>query len=508
MVRYSYHYLISLVVCMCIWSSCTQRPFKKSNDMNPGIRVDSSLYWSYNGEKTLLLGAFNHGHNPFVDGSVLDTNLVDDMDVIISQIQEMVNAGGNTIRCVLDPGSAAYAGIEAFERDNDGQYDLTLPAGPYWDRLTAFVAAAENRDVVVEVEIWDRFDWYGDNWFSSPFNPINNLNYSIKESGLNDAYPRHIIYRKHPMAKCIPGHPAYIAADVTRKAQFDVIRRYQEIFVKKVLSCTLPYQNVIYNMNNETSEHFSWGEYWIHFTREAAKQAGASIVCTNMVDDAFNVPGSKNINHQLANPEIYDYIDISQLNSRLQDEMHWKKIKWISDQARSKGFLLHMTKLYGSDERPEGPWEGWKPGDTDNAIEEWWRSLLAGVAGVRFHRPTAGIGLCDKSKSCIMATRKVEEKVRFWEVAPRQELLSDRQEDEAYLAANPGKAYLLYFTQQGSGSVGLDLEGFQGREFELTWVNINTGEWGPESIVSGGEIVPVNRPDNEAHWVAALCRAV
>ncbi len=505
-VRYNYHYLISLVVCMCMWSSCTQRPIKKSHDMYPGIRVDSSLYWSYHGEKTLLLGAFNHGHNPFIDGSELDTNPVDDMDEIIAQIQEMVNAGGNTLRCVLDPGSAAHAGIEAYERGNDGLYDLTQPAGPYWDRLTAFIAAAAKRDVIVELEIWDRFDWYGDNWLSSPFNPENNSNYNKKESGLDASYPRHVIYRKHPMGKGVPGNPVYVAAPDLRKEQYDLVRCYQEIFVKKVLTCTFSYPNVIYNMNNETSEHYSWGEHWIQFIKAEANQAGATVVCTNMADDAFDVPDSKNINHQLAHPEIYDYIDISQANSRLWDELHWEKIKWLTDQARSRGFLLHMTKLYGSDAHEGGPWKGWKPGDTDNAVEEWWRSLVAGVAGVRFHRPTAGIGLCDKSKSCIMATRKVEEKVRFWEVAPKQDLLSERQEDEAYVAANPGDAYILYFTQQGGGSVGLNLEAFEGRNFELTWININTGEWGPESLVTGGEIVPLNRPDDEAHWVVTICR--
>lgn len=506
MIKYGSFLLFVLVGCLGICISCGQHPLSRSQQTQQGIRVDSSLYWNYNGKKTLLLGAFNHGHNPFVDGSVPDTSLVDDMEEIIAQIQEMVDAGGNTLRCVLDPGSAAYAGIEAYERTVDGRYDLNQPAGPYWERLTAFIAAAAERDVVVELEIWDRFDWFGDNWASNPFNPVNNANYSKEASGLDHSYQRNMIYSKHPMAKGVPGHPVYMSASVERKAQFDVVRSYQEIYVKKILSCALPFPNVIYNMNNETSEHYAWPEYWLQFVKKEAQQSGASIVCTNMVDDAFKVPDSKSIDHQLAHPEVYDYLDVSQVNSRYRDEVHWNKIKWLSDQARSRGFLLHMTKLYGSDDREGGPWNGWKPGDTDNAIEEWWRNLIAGVAGVRFHRPTSGIGLCDRSKACIRATRKVEEKIRFWEVAPRQDLLSLRAEDEAYLAADPGEAYILYFTQQGGGSVGLNLEAFAGRQYELSWINIDSGEWGPESRVSGGGIVTVTRPDPGAHWVATLCR--
>ncbi|MDA3833589.1 MAG: hypothetical protein PF495_09345 [Spirochaetales bacterium] len=496
----------ALMLSLCICSSCRQLTLNKSHEIKQGIRVDSSLYWNYNGETTLLLGAFNHGHNPFIDGSELDTSLVDDMDEIICQIREMVDAGGNTLRCVLDPGSAAYAGIEAYKRDGDGLYDLTQPAGPYWDRLQAFIAEAEKWDVIVELEIWDRFDWHGNNWLSSPFNPVNNANYNEKESGLDDSYQRHTIYRKHPMAKGVPGNPVYMSAPGSRKAQYDTVRHYQEIYIKKVLSCTFPFRNVIYNMNNETSEHYSWAEYWLRFVRAEAEQSDISVVCTNMLDDAFNVPDSKNVDYQLAHPEIYDYLDVSQVNSRLRDELHWDKIIWLSEQARSRGFLLHMTKLYGSDERLEGPWKGWKPGDTDNAIEEWWRSLIAGVAGVRFHRPTAGIGLCDISKACIRATRKVEEKVRFWDVMPRQDLLSERQEDEAYLAANPGEAYILYFTQKGGGSVVLNLEEVEGQDYELTWININSGDRGPDALVSGGGRVLIHRPDDSAHWVAIICR--
>ena len=76
-----------------------------------------------------------------------------------------------------------------------------------------------------------------------------------------------------------------------------------------------------------------------------------------------------------------------------------------------------MTKIYGNDLALNGkPWSRFKPGDTDNGIEEWWRNLLAGVAGVRFHRPTAGIGLYAEAKNCIAATRKVETRVKFWDV--------------------------------------------------------------------------------------------
>ena len=64
----------------------------------------------------LLLGAWNHGHNPFIDH---DTD--DDRDKqgvsTVAQITEAMDAlraaGGNLLRCVLDPGMAA--GVQGFD---------------------------------------------------------------------------------------------------------------------------------------------------------------------------------------------------------------------------------------------------------------------------------------------------------------------------------------------------------------------------------------------------------
>ncbi len=205
----------------------------------------------------------------------------------------------------------------------------------------------------------------------------------------------------------------------------------------------------------------------------------------------------------------YDYVDVSQVNSRHGDEEHWNKVKWLVEAAKKTDppYLLHIAKIYGNDIALDGePWSRWKPGDTDNAIEEWWRDLLAGVAGVRFHRPTAGIGLCDKTKNCIKATRKVETKVTFWDVEPRLDLLENRQSDETYLAANPGKAYILYFTKNGGGSVGLKLDKYPDTTFDLCWGNIGTGDWGATKTLSGGSTITINRPDDPAHWFATIVR--
>jgi hypothetical protein len=262
-------------------------------------------------------------------------------------------------------------------------------------------------------------------------------------------------------------------------------------------------------MNNETHEDPAWGKYWMKFIKRKARAQGKDVPTTDMFDDVYRAQSSRGLTHQLANRDEYDYLDVSQANSRHADEAHWDAVKWIADAARKTDppYLLHMTKIYGNDIALDGkPWSGFRPGDTDNAIEEWWRNLLAGVAGARFHRPTSGIGLSVEAKNCIRATRKVETRVKFWDVEPRQDLLTNRQPDEAYLAANPGKAYILYFTKNGGGSVGLKLDGFPDTTFELRWVNIGMGDWGSNTTIPGGRTVTIDRPNDSSHWVATIVR--
>ncbi|MBS3772313.1 MAG: hypothetical protein KGY69_18835, partial [Bacteroidales bacterium] len=93
---------------------------------------------------------------------------------------------------------------------------------------------------------------------------------------------------------------------------------------------------------------------------------------------------------------------------------------------------------------------------------------------------------------------------KFWDVEPRLDLLSARDEDEAYLAAKPGKKYILYFTQQGGGTVGLNLEEYEERRFNISWINVETGKFHSETVISGSGIHTINRPDEIAHWVATI----
>lgn len=119
---------------------------------------------------------------------------------------------------------------------------------------------------------------------------------------------------------------------------------------------------------------------------------------------------------------------------------------------------------------------------------------------MRFHRPDSGLGLSDKAVASIRAARLLESRIPLWTVEPANELMAERAANEAYLAANPGSAYAVYFP--GGGAVQLDLTAAPGA-FDAHWINIETGEWGPRQQITGGERRTVAPPD-DGNWAAAI----
>jgi hypothetical protein len=80
------------------------------------------------------------------------------------------------------------------------------------------------------------------------------------------------------------------------------------------------------------------------------------------------------------------------------------------------------------------------------------------------------------------------------------DLLGAREQNEAYLAATPGEAYLIYFTD--GGSVRLELEP---NRYQLHWINVNSGEAAEVLEVPSAESVVITAPSHGS-WLAALIK--
>ncbi len=479
-------------------------------------------YWQYKGEPVLLLGGFNSAHNVFFVADVSNP-----LGNLTALMDEMVNNGGNVMRCVFDPGMAAADGFITSHQKSGGKYDLNLftsGSNSYWGKFETLLSEADTRNIIVQVEVWDRFDWQREKWDHSPFRPANNNNYTTSQSGLADSY---LSYRDNPFAHGVPGHPAYESASSSRKAQYDLVRGFQEQYIRHLLSISLQYDNVLYTMNNETEEEVQWGHYWLDFIKTEADAVGKTVFMTDMFEEGAYMQSSTKYAQAFANPNKYTYLDISQNNAMQTTggpQAHWDNLMYVRNETANSIRPINNTKVYGSDNFV--PIESWHFNNYERygdlaAQNSFWMNLIGGCASARYHRPTAGMGINDRAKASLRAARKLETKMKMWELNPRNDLMSNRGTvavsvteynfvhepfvyGEAYLAAKPGQKYALYFTN--GGSVNLNLDAYTGVNFDLNWINIDTGNWGSSTTISGGDSVKIDAPESSA-WLAAIVRS-
>ena len=429
----------------------------------------NKFYWQYNGAPVLLVG-----------GSI-DDNLFQ-ISGLQAHLDEMKAVGANYIRNTMsdrDPGN-----LKAFLRLSNGKYDLNQWNNAYWTNFENLLRWSRDRNIIVQIEIWDRFDHarstWADPWGMSPYNPKNNINFTSAQSGLATTYTETHLYFNHPFFHTVPA--------LHNNA---VLLHYQNRFVDKMLSISLNYPNVLYVMDNETNASLEWGKYWSQRINAAAAAKGVLVYTTEMWND-LDITNTQH-KQTLNNPTLFSFSDISQNNSMF-DQTHWDRIQWVRSYLADRPWPINNTKIYGA---------GTNTGSNARAgLERFWRNVIGGAASARFHRPNGGLGLNNMAKGAITAVRKLETMVKMWEVTPGNDLLSTRATDEAYLAAKPGEKYALYFTN--GGAVGLNLSGHAGR-YMLRWINGSTGSWGSEQTISGGSTVTINAPGS-GHWVAGIVK--
>ncbi len=428
---------------------------------------ENPRYWQYQGRPVLLLGGSQ------------DDNLFQ-IPNLEAHLDEMVRAGANYIRNTMSDRRDGGFELYAYKEISPGRYDLEQWNEAYWMRLENLLRWTAERGIIVQIEVWDRFDYSRNHWPPHPYNPANNVNYTHEESGLAAEYPAHPGQNKQPFFFTTPG-----------QRNNTVVLRHQRRFVERMLAHALKYDHVLYCIDNETSAEEAWGAYWAEFIRERAAAAGKQVCVTEMWDN-WDIR-SETHRRTLDHPERYDFADVSQ-NNQKKGQAHWDHFQWVRDYISERPRPLNTVKTYGAD--------GGRFGDNRDGLERWWRHLIGGAAAARFHRPDSGLGLSAPAVASLVAARKLESLIKLWDVAPAQDLLSEREENEAYLAAQPGRAYALYFTD--GGAVGLDLTAAPG-EYDLHWIEIATGEWGPRATLRGGRVARLKAP-GAGHWVVALVK--
>lgn len=465
----------------------------KSNRIKP--YDENNSYWQYKGKPVFLLGG-NRVVNPFQM----------EQDELINFLDELQSSGGNYFRNVMsdrEPGN-----IKAFKQLDNGLYDLSQWNEEYWDGLKNMLRWSFERNIIINLTFWDRFDHYDQIdhkdksratlWIDSPWNPINNINYTIEESGLDSTYVGHPIEGINPFHQTVPS-----------MRDLGIVLNFQKKFIERILELSLEYGNVIFNMGNEHQFDLrEWDRYWAQFVRAYALTKGLKIETTAMFDHVVHKDGEwvrvQGFTPVIEEKDLYTFIEGSKIGSQWTDP----------GESQYDAAIELINKINEVKQRPVNAVKVRTQNIVNNPQERLWRLLLAGYAALSHHRaylegqtkdgwPIGGIALTDLAKTNIKSMRIFTDLIVPWETIPRQDLLSDRDEDEAYLKAREGVMYGLYFPQK-TGLVGLDLRNYN-IPFKAHWIDIGKGEVVLESVINGGNIININTPYNaDFGWACAL----
>ncbi len=429
----------------------------------------NAWYWSQHGQPILLLGGSD------------DDNLFQwPKDKLLPQLDRIVEAGGNVIRNTMSDRKDGGFETYPFRQLENGKFDLMQWNPEYWNRLERLLSETAKRNIVVQIEVWDRFDYTDSRshdskrWENHPYSPKNNVNYSFAESTFARRYPDHPGANKQPFFFTTP-----------QQRNITAVLAIQERFVDKMLDHTLPYDHVLYCIDNETKAEPEWGRHWAEFIKRRARAERKNVMVTEMWDD-WDLTAQRH-RQTFDHPELYDYVDVSQ-NNHNSGERHWNNFLHVRDYLSKQPRPMNTTKTYGAD--------GNKFKHTDqDAIERFWRHLLAGAASIRFHRPDSGLGINDKAYACIRAARRLEQRIPLWSIDPANHLLGQRQSNEAYAAASDDRNQVAIFLPAApeASEVTIDLTGSSDRML-LQWIDIDQGTSQEALKIDGNHVLKLRRP--------------
>jgi hypothetical protein len=440
--------------------------------------VDNPSYWQYQGKPVLLLGGSD------------DDNLFQwDEGRLRTQLDQLRRDGGNYVRNTMS--SRDDGNVQPFVRRPDGRYDLEQWNPEYWKRLERFLEMTARRDIIVQIELWDPWDTYGDQWKRNPWNPANHINTTTGTTRLATAYapPQYSGGTSH-------GKPHDLFLTPPELQDDRIVLAHQHRFVEAILARSLSHRHVLYCVSNEIHPQYppAWGWYWAQSIHDRASAAGKRV----FVSEMFWSFDFQHEQHRASfdRSDLYDYFEASQNSATRDAEAHWRNLQFARQQLASHPRPINHTKTYGADTAPV--WAGTE----QDALERFWRNLIGGAATCRFHRPEAGLGLGDPLPMHLRSARMLADEFDFFRATPDGEhrLISDRGSNEAYLTSTADGRCAVYFPD--GGAIRLSLPDLP-NQWTLRWLQIASARWILAGPLPGGGPVPLQVPGN-GHWVALL----
>lgn len=442
---------MAVVLLLAMFWGAVPTPASEAGHIQP--YSGNPFYWQYQGKPIMLVGASDKDNLWQWTG----TQLTEHLDL-------MRSVGGNYVRNTMSDRNEGD--LFAPKQLDDGRYDLDQWNDAYWERLRFFLDQTHQRQIIVQLTLWDWFDLSGSGVYGRfavhPLNPDNNINWEPGTiSSHSDFYGGSLRHKKQPVLD------------------------YQHRYIDKLMSITLQYDHVLYNINNESSLGAEWENYWAIYIKEAAEQAGKQIHVTSM---QF-APGTS-VRHVMTYRDVYSFAEVSQNNQdalgpvgkkHWDNLLFWRKMIAMSDAGPMP---INNVKVYG-----QGVGLNTAAGTEKEAIERFWRNIFGGAASTRFHRPALrddgrwgwGIGLSERAQQTLRAVNMFLDEFNIFNAEPYEAFSTVGNSVDCYCMADIGKAYAVYFPG-GRATVHLD-PWVYAKQVSVRWFDIAALSWSEEEIV-------------------------
>jgi hypothetical protein len=307
-------------------------------------------------------------------------------------------------------------------RDGAPKFDLERFDPEYFDRLRARVAAAGERGIWVSVMLFEGWGLqFMDAWDYHPFNAANNIN-GVGGDKLD------YVGLKNPRFTAL-----------------------QEAYVRKVVDTVNGFDNVLYEIANESGAHSTeWQYHMIRYVKQ--RQAGKPR--QHLVGMTFQYRGG-------ANKTLFD-----------------SPADWISPNSTpEENYIDNPPSKYSGKVVLSDTDHLWGKSGGDNV---WvWKSFMRGLHTLLMEELTPSPTWQDSARDAMGQTRRWSERVNLAAMTPADEVSQTR-----YCLADRGREYLV-FQKGDQGEFRVNLKEAPGR-FAVEWFNVNTGASLPGRPVEGG----------------------
>ena len=432
---------------------------------------ENPRYWQYQGQPVLLLGGSK------------DDNLFQIPD-LKEHLDEMAAAGANYIRNTMSDRQDKGFEVYPFRQLPDGKYDLDQWNDEYWKRFENMLRWTAERDIIVQIEVWDRFD------------------YSTATTGSRIPTTRRTTSTTPTSSRASPSTIRTIRAATSSRSSSPrpssgTTRSCCRTSSGSWTRCSrhsLKYDHVLYCMDNETSAEEAWGAYWAEYHPPAGgrgRQAG-------LRDRDVGRLGSE-VRRAPADASIIPSGTISSTSRRTTRRRARSTGTTSSGSASTSPRQprpLNTVKTYGAD----GGRFGERPGRTRTLVAARARRRgLGALPPARFGPGAVRAG----GRFASRAARKLESLDQALGRRTGQRTAQRSRGERGLPGRRAGRRLRPLLHQRRLRGAGSD-QGIHG-PFEVRWIDIRTGEWGKHETIQGGSVVTLRAPA-DGHWVAAIVR--